>query len=186
VLDDTFLDLTSNLLMKENHLLSWIQLYDMDRSWQHFDPSLKTKDLEQPLYYAAHIGVPAIVERIMARSIDVNAQGGKYGNALQAASYRGHGTVVKMLLDSGADVNIQRGEYDNALQAASYGGHGAVVKMLLDAGADVNAQGGYYGNALQAASVHGYDIVVKILVNNGVNVNALERSLGRGRVFRKA
>jgi ankyrin repeat protein len=171
VLDDTFLDLASNLLMKENHLLSWIQLYDMDRSWQRFDPSFKTKDLEQPLYYAAHIGVPAVVERIMARSFDVNAQGGNYGNALQAASYRGHGTVVKMLLDAGADVNLQGGKYGNALQAASYRGHGTVVKMLLIARADINAQGGSHDNALYTASFKGHDTVVKILLDAGADVN---------------
>ncbi|KAI1584776.1 ankyrin repeat domain containing protein [Pyrenophora tritici-repentis] len=40
---------------------------------------------------------------------DVNAQGGDYGNALQAASAEGHEQVVKMLLDAGADVNAQGG-----------------------------------------------------------------------------
>jgi hypothetical protein len=51
----------------------------------------------------------------------VNAQGGEYGNALQAASYaRDHEAIVKLLLDK-ADVNAQGGEYGNALQAASRG-----------------------------------------------------------------
>jgi ankyrin repeat protein len=35
----------------------------------------------------------------------VNAQGGQYGNALQAASLYGDETVVRLLLDKGADVN---------------------------------------------------------------------------------
>jgi hypothetical protein len=42
------------------------------------------------------------------------AQGGYYGNALQAASYRGHEGVVKMLLDARADVNVQGGYYGNS------------------------------------------------------------------------
>ncbi|KAI1672149.1 hypothetical protein L13192_03008 [Pyrenophora tritici-repentis] len=66
---------------------------------------------------------------------NVNAQGGEYGNALQAASEGGHEQVVKMLLDKGAEVNAQGGEYGNALQAASWGGHEQVVKILLNAGA---------------------------------------------------
>jgi len=33
---------------------------------------------------------------------DVNARGGYYGNALQAASTRGHEKVVQILIDAGA------------------------------------------------------------------------------------
>ena len=36
---------------------------------------------------------------------DVNAQGGKYGNALQAALGKGHDQIVRMLLDEGADID---------------------------------------------------------------------------------
>ena len=60
---------------------------------------------------------------LLDKGVDVNAQDELYGNALQAASYEGHGQVVKMLLDKGADVNTQGGEYGNALQAASRQGH---------------------------------------------------------------
>lgn len=50
----------------------------------------------------------------MKRTVIINARGGRYGNALQAASFRGHENVVKMLLDAGADVNTQGGKYGNA------------------------------------------------------------------------
>ena len=105
-------------------------------------------------------------------SKQINAQGGEYGNALQAASSRGHDQVVQMLLDKGADVNAQGGYYGNALQAASSRGHDQVMQMLLDKGADVNAQGGYYGNALQAASSRGHDQVMQMLLDKGADVNA--------------
>ncbi len=98
------------------------------------------------------------------KSADVNSQGGHYGNALQAASYRGHEEVVKLLVEEGADVNAQGGGYGNALQAASRGGHEKVVKLLVEKGADVNAQGRRYGNALQAASLRGHEKIVKLLV----------------------
>ena len=39
----------------------------------------------------------------------VNAQGGLYSNALQAAFFRGHNQVVKMLLDKGADISAEGG-----------------------------------------------------------------------------
>jgi len=74
----------------------------------------------------------------------LNAQGGRFGNALQAASYGGHEKIVQTLLDKGADVNAQGGECGNALQAASYGRHEKIVQTLLNKGADVKAQGGQY------------------------------------------
>ncbi|KAL9077024.1 MAG: hypothetical protein Q9161_000657 [Pseudevernia consocians] len=54
--------------------------------------------------------------------VDVNALGGKYLHALQAASVAGHERIVQMLLDKGADINVQGGEHGTALQAAVYWG----------------------------------------------------------------
>ena len=73
---------------------------------------------------------------LLEKGAEVNAQGGKYGNALQAASYLDHEAIVKLLLEKGAKVNAQGGEYGNALQAASYLGHEAIVKLLLEKGAE--------------------------------------------------
>jgi len=36
--------------------------------------------------------------------VDVNAQDGYYGNALQAASLGGHEKIVQLLLEKGADI----------------------------------------------------------------------------------
>jgi len=51
---------------------------------------------------------------LLAKGADINAQG-TYGNALQAASAKGHQAVVELLLAKGADVNAQGGLYGNAL-----------------------------------------------------------------------
>ena len=55
-------------------------------------------------------GHEKVVQMLLDRGADVNAQGGEYGNALQAASVGGHDKVVQMLLDRGADVNAQGGD----------------------------------------------------------------------------
>jgi hypothetical protein len=119
------------------------------------------------LYYASAFGLVAVCEQVMAGA-DVNAPGGYFGYALQAASSDGNKAVVRLLLDNGADVNAQGGNYGNALQAASSDGNEAVVRLLLENGADVNAQGG----ALQAASCSGNEAVVLLLLENGADVNA--------------
>lgn len=50
---------------------------------------------------------------LLDKGVDVNAQGGFYCNALQAASVRGHERIVKLLL-KGTDVNAQGGLHGNA------------------------------------------------------------------------
>jgi len=87
------------------------------------------------LQLAARGGNFAVTKALIELGADVNAQGGEYGNALQAASIRGGSATVELLLSKGADVNAQGGPHGNALQAASYGGHSATVELLLSKGA---------------------------------------------------
>lgn len=82
-------------------------------------------DIGSPLYYAGLLGLESVVNSFLPigtrdadSSYSVNEQGGRLGNALQAASYGGHEKVVQMLLDRGADVNAQGGASGNALQGA--------------------------------------------------------------------
>ncbi|KAJ7718038.1 ankyrin repeat domain-containing protein [Mycena olivaceomarginata] len=152
----------------------------------------------QELTVAAYYGHQKICQLLLSKGADVNAQGGRYGNALQAAVSQGHDKIVQVLVDKGEDVNTQGGEYGNALQAAASGGHDKtvsdvnaqggeygnalqaaaseghdkIVQVLLDKGADVNAQGGEYGNALLAAADQGHDKIVKVLLDKGADVNA--------------
>jgi ankyrin repeat protein len=171
--DETGSRLAINLMSADNPAyLNWIRLYDPDRPWEESDLGKDSKSIATPLYYAALLGFSTVTRLLLNKDADVHAQGGEYGNALQAASAGGHEQVVKMLLDEGADVNAQGGHCGNALQAASSTGHEQVVKMLLDKDAAVNAQGGYYGNALQAASAGGHEQMVKMLLDNKADVNA--------------
>ncbi|KZP04575.1 hypothetical protein FIBSPDRAFT_827239 [Athelia psychrophila] len=78
------------------------------------------------------------VRLLLGHGADVNAQGGHYGHALQAASYGGHYRIVALLLESKAEVNTAGGYYGHAFQAALSGGHDAVVILLLNNGADSN------------------------------------------------
>ena len=55
------------------------------------------------LSIAATRGARAVVQVLLDRGADVNAQDRNDGNALYAASVRGHEKVVQLLLDRGAD-----------------------------------------------------------------------------------
>jgi hypothetical protein len=159
-------------------LLNSHRVYDPDPPYR--ESSHRNWTFPPPLYYSSLLGFVNVTEWLLDWGADVNAQGGYYGNALQAASVRGHEAVVRLLLDRGVDVNTQGGYdvnaqggfYGNALKAASVRGHEAVVRLLLDKGADINTQAGHYGNALQAASYSGNEAVVQLLLDKGADINA--------------
>jgi len=132
------------LLTKGNARLNWIRLHDPDGGWfPMFREEMESvRSVLRPLYYGSLLGLPQSVTMLLDKGEDINASGGYYGNALQAASSRNYGEIVQILLDNGVDVNAQAGAHGTALQAASYGGHERLVQMLLDSGADVNADGG--------------------------------------------
>jgi hypothetical protein len=120
----------------------WYRIFCPDEPW--LEPPIERVDAPaSPLYYAALGSLSKTVQLLLGKNANVNAQGGRYGNALQAASSRGHEQVVKLLLEKNANVNAQGGYYGNALYAASEGGHEQVVKLLLEKNVDVNVKGGY-------------------------------------------
>jgi len=59
----------------------------------------------------------AAIQQLLVAGADINANGGYYGNAPQAALAGGHDAIVQGLFKAGADVNAQEGTYGNGLQA---------------------------------------------------------------------
>jgi hypothetical protein len=170
--DEKLLDLIKRLFcFQEMSYKICYNLYSPDQPWKRKENRDGYKQA-LPLYHAAFGGLRKMLKLLLDKGADVNAHGGRYGNALQAASSRGHEQIVKLLLDKGADVNALGGSYGNALYAALKRGHEQIVKLLLDKGADVNAHGGSYGNALYAASERGHEQIVKLLLDKGADVNA--------------
>ena len=189
--DSTALQLILRLFISESapHI-NWIEMrlikeYDnlIDAS-EEYDDLIDEEYDELPfdrsevccaLYYSSLAGIQEVSACLLRMGENVNAEGGWYGNALQAASYEGSNeAIVKLLLENGAEVNAEGGYFGNSLQAAaaSYGGNESIVKLLLENGAEVNKEGGFYGNALQAASYQGNEAIVKLLLENGAEVNA--------------
>ncbi|KAJ3846285.1 ankyrin repeat-containing domain protein [Lentinula lateritia] len=108
-----------------------------------------------------------MTEVLVENGANVNAQGGIFGNALQAtASGNNLNRMAPMLMHMEANMRIH-------CRAAGCGRNLDIVKYLVDEGANVNTQARAYGNALQAAiEPEGNLDIVKFLAENGVNVNA--------------
>ena len=180
------------LFQSQDSFVTWINLHSMDRPWDHFvGQKYPLKVIADPIYYASVLGLHQMLYQLLdsnrLKSImtsdqssvskpkvseHITSEGGFYGNALQAASTKGHLRAVQLLLEEGATMQAQCGIFNSALGATSYWGHVQVVQMLLASGAEVNDQNGGGITALQAASFRGHDQVVRILLDEGADVNA--------------
>jgi hypothetical protein len=113
-------------------------------------------------------GDPVPLQTLIDNGGDVNLQGGRYGNVLQAAcvglcreeSCMGSGfgrerkscraKIVQLLLDQGALINAEGGHYGSALRAAYARSCEQVIQLLLDRGADLSAKRGSCGSVESA------------------------------------
>ncbi|UPK91519.1 hypothetical protein LCI18_002454 [Fusarium solani-melongenae] len=102
---------TVRFLEEEATFQRWASLYQPDWNWDYTSGPARGSRL----YYACLFGLVAPVRDLIGKGADVSAQGGLYGNALQAAAERGHQEIIILLLAKGADINAQGGEYGNAL-----------------------------------------------------------------------
>jgi len=92
-----------HLLSRDNAAyLNWIRIHNPDRPWEESNFQRVLEETPHPLYYAALYGLREVTSLLLDKGADVNAQGGYYGNALQAASLGGHEAVVRLLVDKGA------------------------------------------------------------------------------------
>ncbi|KXH45551.1 pfs domain-containing protein [Colletotrichum salicis] len=149
-------------------------LYNADRPWEE-EPERFKKEKTPVLYHIAHGGILYAVEELLKNGADIHAQGGEYGNALQAASFNGNKEVIQILLDKGADIHAQGGHFGNALQAASFNGHKDVIQILLDKGADITVADKDGWTALHEASANGHLLVVKLLLDKGADLSVASK-----------
>ncbi|KAF7976141.1 hypothetical protein HWV62_7443 [Athelia sp. TMB] len=77
-------------------LANWVRLEDPDVGGRNYRKP--ASEVAPPLHYAAYFGLEELVMELMKVKEAVHACGGLFGNALQAASYRGHTGTVRILL----------------------------------------------------------------------------------------
>ena len=102
---------------------------------------VNVSDKDVQLIQAAKDGNLPVVQALLEKGDNVNADDGHGITALMVASWNGHTEIVKSLLEKGADVNIKKTDSGvTPLFIASLQGHTEVVKLLLAAKADVNVK----------------------------------------------
>ena len=126
-------DMVMELFTSPIATLNWIRLSDPDTITNELDLDLAEYKIKPALYYAAHLGLRDIVERLIRDGGQTDEViGPPFGTALTAACAMGRTDVVSLLLDSGADPNLSGFFYSGTPLAVSVErGWVEIVKILL-------------------------------------------------------
>lgn len=89
-------ELARQFLQNGKTFTTWTRLHQPDISWK--DEPKETK--ASYLYFACLKGLVKVSRKLILQGAHVNAQGGRYANALQAASSEGHTETVRLLSDA--------------------------------------------------------------------------------------
>lgn len=170
------MELAANLLEKEDTLLMWVQLCNIDAgesAYYNYPPDLTIipANLAKPIYYAASVNILPLASKVCHEGLDINHAGGQNGNALQAAACRGYEDMVRWLLQVGADPNAVGKHGERALRKAISSGNEKVVQMLIDAGADINDPAAF----IAAARRKDNGALTRILLKAGTDINVIDR-----------
>lgn len=69
----SLLALIQDPLMNATNLLTWVRYYNVDMWLRNYNALITVHDLTPPLYYAARVGRPEVVQNLLEQSVDVNA-----------------------------------------------------------------------------------------------------------------
>ncbi|KAL4737689.1 Pfs, NACHT and ankyrin domain protein [Aspergillus similis] len=141
------LRMTVEFLEKEPTFQRWTRLYQADRSYV-LNPG---RPRGTRLYYACLGGLVEPAKDLISKGADVNARGGVYGTALQAASYGGPPKYYQFVLGQGSRCQRAGRLLRHCSPGCLEGRPPRYYQTALRQGSRGNTQGGYYDNALLAA-----------------------------------
>ena len=132
-------DSVLRLFLLDRVFLSWLRVHQLRDDEDYRFQSLT--DNATPLHLDAHMGLETVVQVLLEKGANVDAETGEGETALQLSAAKGHEVIAKLLLDKGSDVNAKTVVKTTALHLANESGHEAVVRLLLDEGAEVDPRG---------------------------------------------
>lgn len=89
--------LVQNLFRSHPCCVNWVRLWDIEYPWMGARLDTPSTAIAACLYYASFAGLYQEVRQLVEEGAqDVNAKGGRYGNALQATSLEGHEYIMRV------------------------------------------------------------------------------------------
>jgi hypothetical protein len=102
------------------------------------DPDFTLDKGSTPLIVAAASGRMKVVEYLLRRRVNINAQDPHGTTALMWAVFKGHRDVAKYLISKGADTKVIRDDGDTAMDIARKWRQNEIVAILKEAAQDEN------------------------------------------------
>ena len=130
------------------------------RGW----PSPRWNLSQTPLHFAAEYGFKNVVELLLARGANVNAEGRDGVTPLHKAA---NSAVADVLIAKGADINAKGKADKTPLHYAIGNRRNEIAEFLIARGADVNAKNNADQTLLEFAEGHGQTEIVELLKKHG-------------------
>ena len=137
------------------------------------DPDSKDEYECTALLHACFFGHEEIVNLLLQRKANVNAETKQGNTALRIACDNGRVAVAQLLIDNNADVNVRNEYGETALHEASSQGRDEIVRFLLENKADVDVRNQNGETALHKACVSGALDCVALLLDNNASYTAM-------------
>jgi ankyrin repeat protein len=147
------------------------------------------------LYHAVDFGFREIVELLVSRGSDVNAQDFAGETPLQVAALDDRLELARFLLEKGAETEIRGTQARTALLfVARETGSVEMATLLLDEGAEINLRDAGFETPLDLAAWRGFEALVELFLDRGAEFSAtgaegrklvrFSADNGLGRLFR--
>ena len=122
-----------------------------------------------PLIYAASKGYIKIIEQLLRKGANINANN-NYGNtALIIATQNNYINIVNLLVKRGANLDFQNNTGNTALIIATQNNYINIVNLLVESGANLDLKNNDGNTALIIASMYdSFDIVQKLVEGRAI------------------
>jgi len=124
-----------------------------------------------PLHRASQFGYPDIVDLLILKGSNLEANTTEGYTPLYAAIIGQQVNVVKQLIDKGANVFAVRSDGESLLHIASALGQEDIVDVLISSGLEIDVAKRYGVTPLHLASVFGHVATVELLLKYGAEIN---------------
>ncbi|KAM4578285.1 death-associated protein kinase 1 [Fundulus diaphanus] len=148
------------------HLLGSLNSYDVNQPNKHGTP---------PLLIAAGCGNIQIIEVLMRKGAEIQANDKSGANAIYYAARHGHVETLKFLHEKKCPLDVQDKSGETALHVAARYGNVDVVSYLCSIRANPDLTDREQETPLHCAAWHGYSAVARALCQAGCRVDAKNR-----------
>ena len=121
----------------------------------------------------------SMVEFLVSRGADVNAEINEKETGLLFAAYHGFVEIVDVLIQNGADLKHKNEEGMDSLMQSVLENHLSTAKLLVAYGANVNTSNNYNASALFVAAENGYVEIAELLIQREAWLEQKEQEFGR-------